>query len=711
MILSTLLASAVLAPAPSTVQGLILGPGGTPLPGALVEGAGRSTRTDARGAFRIDVPEGTELRVSAPGLETQVRMARVGQPLVVVLSPTAVATVEVTEGSGYSSQEASASTLGRRDIYTTPGAAADVFQAVKGLPGVSNASEGAELWVRGGRPDEVGIFLNGGRLSRPFHHPTTQGGIFTAVDTALVTRVGFVPGGFSARYGDALSAVLDLSTEVDTAVRAGNLILALPTQGLMAETPAAGGALRGSLRRGSPDLLDRWYGLAPNFQESPESFDAQAGWQGDLGPGRLQLTLLGADSHLGVDTRIANRQGLYVNRARTLYGAAQWRQALGPSSSLLLVASRNGFHQRWTFAPWGIEASERTDHARVELTRSLGDAHVLEGGLEGTRLRRDPTGQVPVDILDWSPGAPARAFAYTQTGRRAGAYLTWRWQPDPRWGLSLGGRSDRYASQGETTRDLRATLGYLLREGTTLRASWGTFHQAPSPDQLDPRAGNPWLRVQRATHALLALESTWKGPTTWTLRVEAYRKDYDHLVVRDPALIFVSSGRGTARGLDLFVKAQRGPWQGWVGYGFLDTRRKEDKQVQLGPVPSSVPHNLTAVGMWSPAPAWQVSLAVRGASGAPVTPILGGSPRGAGYDPVAGAPYSERLPPYFRTDLRLTRLVAFKGFRGAAFAEVMNLLNRHNASGYSYNADFSQRRTEESTFSRRILVAGVSLSW
>jgi hypothetical protein len=46
-----------------------------------------------------------------------------------------------------------------------------------------------------------------------------------------------------------------------------------------------------------------------------------------------------------------------------------------------------------------------------------------------------------------------------------------------------------------------------------------------------------------------------------------------------------------------------------------------------------------------------------------------------------------------------------------AFAEVMNLLDRHNASGYSYSPDFTTRRVVESYFSRRILVVGATLSW
>ena len=41
--------------------------------------------------------------------------------------------------------------------------------------------------------------------------------------------------------------------------------------------------------------------------------------------------------------------------------------------------------------------------------------------------------------------------------------------------VALGGRVDRYSLPRESTGDLRATLSFLLREGSTLRLAAGTF--------------------------------------------------------------------------------------------------------------------------------------------------------------------------------------------------------------------------------------------
>jgi outer membrane receptor protein involved in Fe transport len=697
------------------LAGVILGPGGKPIPGARIEVSSRVIQTDAQGRFTLPCESSNplEVRISAPGMEAQTRQGRPGEALLVLLSPVPQgATVEVLEGSGYSSEEGTTSTLSRMEIYTTPGAAADVMQAAKGLPGVSNASEGAELFVRGGKPEEVGIWLNGGHLTRPFHHPNTQGGIFSAVDTALVTRVDFVPGAFSARYGDALSAVLDISTDQTTPAVTNTLLVTIPTQGYAAERPLGVGLLRASVRRSDTTLLDKWYGLSQTFEESPLSHDAQLNWQQPLGSGRLVATGLYSQDHLATDVTIANLKDSYHNRSETQFGALQWTGTLGDRAGLSLSASGGQTHIAWTFNHWGIDQQERSRSARAELTFPFGDRLTLEGGADLDRTHLDPQGQVPYDLANWNPVSSARTFAYGFDTTRTGTYLTARIRLSPRWGLSLGGRQDHYGLEGETTHDVRGTLSYLIDEGITFRLAGGTFHQAPLSTQVDPHAGNPNLAILRATHALASLDAAWRGALAWNLRLEVYRKDYDRLVVEDPVLRYVSTGRGYAQGIDLLLKASLSGWRGWIGYGYLDTERKEDKQPILGPAPTSVPHNLTVVSSHTLAQGWELAGTLRYASGLPVTPILGATANpGGGWDPIEGSRYSDHLPVYHRVDVRLTHLFNRWGINCVVFGEVMNLLDRHNTASYAYSPDYSSRSVNESYFSWRILVVGASLGW
>jgi len=697
------------------LSGTVMNNQGKPIRGARVTAGDLVTRTDAKGHFRlpVPVPGAQQVQISAPGMELLSRAVKPGEPLWAILEPVpAVATVEVVEGSGYSSEEGTTSTLSRMEVYTTPGAAADVMQAVKSLPGVSNTTEGAELYVRGGKPDEVGIWLNGGHLVHPFHHPTTQGGIFSAVDTALVTKVDFIPGAFSAKYGDALSAVMDIATEQDTSAPSRTLLLSLPTQAFAFDQPMGTGLIRASARQSDTVLLDKWYGLAQNFDEEPISDDGMLNWQQPLFGGKLSLLGLYSKDHLATTVPIENLTDVYANHSETRFGAARWSGTLLERASLNLEVSQDASHIYWTFNRWHLDQQQRTLFDRVEVAVPFGEGQALEGGVDGDHTRMDPSGAVPLDLTNWNPASAPRNFSYGFNANRNGTYLTWRSLLSPRWGLSLGGRVDRYGLEGETTHDGRATLSFLVRDGMTLRLAGGSFHQGPPLTEVYPIPGVPMLKVERATHTLASLDTTWTRAWTWNLRVEVYRKDYDHLVVQQPSGMYDATGRGYAQGLDLLLKASTSGWRGWIGYGYLDTRRKEDTQPTLGRVPESVPNNLTAMSSHTLAPGWELATTVRYASGAPFTPVAGARPDpNGGWDPLNGPSFSDRLPLYLRVDSRLTHQFTWRVTRWAAFAEVMNVLDRHNVSSYAYSPDFATRIPNDSYFSRRILVAGASIQW
>ena len=80
-------------------------------------------------------------------------------------------------------------------------------------------------------------------------------------------------------------------------------------------------------------------------------------------------------------------------------------------------------------------------------------------------------------------------------------------------------------------------------------------------------------------------------------------------------------------------------------------------------------------------------------SGAPHSPILGGIPdpenEGA-FLPVYGEVNSERLPSYFRLDLRADWTLE-KWNDALLYFEIQNATNHRNVSDYEYEADYSSR--------------------
>ncbi len=107
-------------------------------------------------------------------------------------------------------------------------------------------------------------------------------------------------------------------------------------------------------------------------------------------------------------------------------------------------------------------------------------------------------------------------------------------------------------------------------------------------------------------------------------------------------------------------------------------------------------------------------------SGHPWTPVVDRTwdPARGLWHPVFGENSSAWLPAYHRLDLRLTRLFTLPGGFGlkpsnvcAFYVEGMNVLGIENLLEYNYTSDYSQKIPRDSYFSRRLLVAGVGMTW
>jgi len=85
---------------------------------------------------------------------------------------------------------------------------ADVFRSVLALPGVTPISDfSAGLYVRGGSPDQNLILLD----DIDVYNPNRFGGVFSTFNPDAVENVELIKGGYPAKYGGRLSAVLDVT--------------------------------------------------------------------------------------------------------------------------------------------------------------------------------------------------------------------------------------------------------------------------------------------------------------------------------------------------------------------------------------------------------------------------------------------------------------------------------------------------------------------
>ncbi len=87
----------------------------------------------------------------------------------------------------------------------------DILRSLQSLPGITVNNEfKADFNVRGGNQDENLILVNGAKVYEPFHIKEAANASVGIFNVDLIQKVDLITGGFSARYGDKMSSVLNI---------------------------------------------------------------------------------------------------------------------------------------------------------------------------------------------------------------------------------------------------------------------------------------------------------------------------------------------------------------------------------------------------------------------------------------------------------------------------------------------------------------------
>ena len=125
----------------------------------------------------------------------------------------------------------------------------------------------------------------------------------------------------------------------------------------------------------------------------------------------------------------------------------------------------------------------------------------------------------------------------------------------------------------------------------------------------------------------------------------------------------------------------------------------------MAPSPYDATHTLSVV--LNRAFGWlRMGVGYRAATGVPFTPVEGSEPyaqRDDLWQPVYGAPMSERLPAYSRLDLSASVIRGlWRRNVTVLFVSMMNALDHRNIPGHRYSPDYSERIPLEGTLPRSV---------
>lgn len=704
------------------ISGIVRGENDKVLNGVniVIEGSIDGTSTDEKGYYEfeteksgpqnllITMPEYAKKTVPidiSPGINIELNIQ---------LSKSEVQTEEIiVTASSFTSGDNAAVTLTPLEIVRIPGADADLYRAITTFPGSNQVNEGSRISVRGGDPDEVLTIIDLASLYNPFiFDDTFNESSYSTINPWGLKGINFTSGGFSAKYGNILSAVLDLKS-YDMPQGSGMFVwLGLANASLSGVYLSKNRNFGATFDVGKL-FLEPYFainGKHSEYSPIPQSNTAGGTLSYKIGStGNLKLYANYSDDKIGIKSETPSFDGYFNSRSKSLF--SNLKLMIAPSSSTLLNAgvSFSVYDRNSNYGVLDTKTKDIYSKGRMDFTKQITSKIDINSGIEYEYNGYDINGSVPQYEYNLRPDAPSIHLDTNSNTGRVGAYVESEMRLSNKFFLIPGIRTDYHTLSGKISFDPRISFGYQVSKFNAIRGALGLYHQYPKLDNYF-RSENNDLESQEALHYILGYEFSKEG--TYIFRVEGYYKDYKNLVLQDRnSFLYRSEGEGHVKGVDVFFKTKfANKFTGWISYAFTDSKRKQYEAQTLMPANYDITHNLAVVGSYNLTDDIVIGTTYKVSTGKPFTPVVGSvfEPSLNLYKPIYAEHNSGRFPTYSRVDMNAQHIFALFGRFAVAVLAVNNVFNQKNIYDYTYNFDYS-KRLEIITNNRRTVYVGLGL--
>ncbi len=579
--------------------------GNNPVPSVniLVLNSGIGTVTNEEGKYFLKgIPEGKQvIRYSSVGYKTVTKEVNIypGKTIEinVELNVTIIEVGEVNV-TGMRKQEqrdtrTSLIDLNPRSAKVLPGAGEDVLRTLQSLPGVLAPNDfSSQLVIRGSGPDQNLIIMDDVEIFNPYR----LYGVISMFNPDAVENVNLITGGFPARYGDRLSAVLDVTNKEgnDTKNLSGSLNASIIDANLVLEGKnpfSLKGSWMFNSRRTYYDLIIEPFvknaGLVDQNVNFPNFYDFQT--KIAIGPYNGNKILInGIYSRDGVDIVSAKQRKTadsigVSNVTLNNVGSVAWHftpntkflnkvvgsyytnNGIADFNSEVLDPSLNRENFKNiladTLAPYLLNFKFNTDftfekYALDDYVTYLWGDNIFEAGAGVDFLKTIIDFQFDIDPelrAFFSSNPQFRAVLSNlkdiRNDKRYHAFMQNNFSISKKFYFQPGVRFDYYDILRKAYLAPRISMSYALDDLTTIRAVWGIYYQSPGYEKLrdenvlydlsDVYTKN--LKAEKATHYIIGIER-WLN-SEWSLKLEGYYKDFNNLIVQKvvPGSIYKTS--------------------------------------------------------------------------------------------------------------------------------------------------------------------------
>ncbi|MBI5404507.1 MAG: TonB-dependent receptor [Ignavibacteriae bacterium] len=473
-----------------------------------------------------------------------------------------------------------------KNIKILPGAFEDVMRSLKSLPGISSPNDfTSQLVIRGSGPDQNLIIMDEVEIFNPYR----LYGLVSMFNPETLSDINLITGGFPAKYGDRLSAVLDVLNREGTRDRAlsfmTNINIASANAILQGKNPwSIPGSWIVSSRRTYYDLIlgpfARKQKLISDDSSFPSFEDLQMKFA--FGPfGKHKFIVNGIFSRDGVaiipGPERTNPDSVNVND-ETINNVVSLGWHYIPNANLISKTTLSWYKNKGDNDFEGdildplIDKENLTPGQRDSLKSigallgfnfaskyiftkySLGNRTVyVEGknkyefGAGVDMIKTDLTYTLQLDenfkaYIRSFPGMSALLEDFSIEGNnnyRANMYAQGRFQIKDKFYYQPSLRLDYYSFLKAVYVSPRINFGYAIDPLTTIRSAVGVYYQSPGYEKLvdnqtfynlTGEAGDR-LKAERSLHFILGVDR-WLN-NEWQLRVEGYYKRFDNLIVQE----------------------------------------------------------------------------------------------------------------------------------------------------------------------------------
>ncbi len=671
-------------------------------------------KTDENGKFSFkEIPEGKyTLSISAPNSESSeettitVEEGKILTPNIFV-STVAYELEKVEVKTKRDPKTIIKKSIQSEEITRIPGTAGDALRALPAIPGIGVANDfSGALYIRGGSDEDNLYYFDRVPVGYPYHF----GGLVSSLSSEIIDRIDVYAGGYGVEYGVDSQAVIDIYSQDSSpeSLRGKFNLNLLYSEGLLQGKIGENGYWYAAGRRSYIDLILGNLSFATGaFTAFPRFWDYQlkAGYDfnekhqlffnlfasGD----KFAITLDGesVDEDFRGDTRFESGfEG----------GGLHLRSSLTERLTSYLSLTRSNFLFDVNFGPTlSLNIDAPTYTLREDLTYEINEKHQLESGLilglepgevSGTFTRIPDEGEVEYDIRFEEKQIIDEAVR----GQRIEGYLQDRYNLLPFLSVVYGLRFDYFNQIDELSIQPRGSLRVELPNSSELQFAYGIYNQTPIPAQLSTSVGNPELKSSQASHFIVELKRQLSQDTE--IKIAAYYKDLVNLVTSDELSVFLNQGVGYAQGTEIFLRHQSSDkFFGWISYAYALSKRRDRLGEPYRYYSFDQTHVATLAASYNLTPTWEFGAKWQYRTGNPYTPVTDArpifDPRNGKliYLPNYGEKNSERLPPYHRLDLRVSKVFRFNSWELGVFLELLNAYNRKNLLDYNYNADYTEK--------------------